>query len=71
MRHVDYGLSILSKQALLRIPANTAYDLADLYCELAECGELAAMTVSERFYEVGSAAGIEAAETYLTGRATQ
>jgi NDP-sugar pyrophosphorylase family protein len=68
MRHIDYGLSILSMQALQRACANTAFDLADLYCELASRGELAALTVNERFYEVGSVAGIEATESYLTGR---
>ena len=68
MRHIDYGLSILSKDALESTPANAAFDLADLYCELASRGELAAMTVNERYYEVGSVAGIEATESYLTGR---
>jgi N-acetyl-alpha-D-muramate 1-phosphate uridylyltransferase len=68
MRHIDYGLSILSAQALEETPAHAAFDLADLYCELASRGELAAMTVNERYYEVGSVAGIEATESYLTGR---
>ena len=68
MQHIDYGLSILSVQALRRTPADAAFDLGDLYSELASCGELAALTVNERFYEVGSVAGIEATECYLTGR---
>jgi N-acetyl-alpha-D-muramate 1-phosphate uridylyltransferase len=65
MRHIDYGLSILSMQALKRGPAGNAFDLADLYQDLALRGELAALTVSERFYEIGSAVGIEATERYL------
>ena len=65
MRHIDYGLSIFSMQALQRSPAGAAFDLADLYHELALRGELAALTVSERFYEVGSIGGIEATEHYL------
>jgi N-acetyl-alpha-D-muramate 1-phosphate uridylyltransferase len=68
MRYIDYGLSILSVQALEGTPADAAFDLADLYCELASRGQLAALTVDERFYEVGSVAGIEATESYLTGR---
>jgi MurNAc alpha-1-phosphate uridylyltransferase len=68
MRHIDYGLSILSIQALEGTPVDAAFDLADLYCDLASRGELAALTVNERFYEVGSVAGIEATEGYLTGR---
>ena len=65
MRHIDYGLSILSIEALQRSPANAAFDLADLYRELVSRGELAALTVNERFYEVGSVGGIEATENYL------
>jgi NDP-sugar pyrophosphorylase family protein len=68
MRYIDYGLGILSAQALERRDANAAFDLAALYGELASRGELAAFTVHERFYEVGSVAGIEATEGYLTGR---
>jgi MurNAc alpha-1-phosphate uridylyltransferase len=65
MRHIDYGLSILSVQALQRSPASAAFDLADLYHELASHGELAALTVNERFYEIGSVGGIEATERHL------
>jgi NDP-sugar pyrophosphorylase family protein len=65
MRHIDYGLSILSMHALERSPASAEFDLADLYHELALRGELAALTVSERFYEIGSVGGIEATEHYL------
>jgi hypothetical protein len=65
MRHVDYGLSILSAQALHRGPATRAFDLADVYRELALQGELAALAVNERFYEIGSLGGIKATERYL------
>jgi MurNAc alpha-1-phosphate uridylyltransferase len=65
MRHVDYGLSILSTQALQRGPTTCAFDLADVYHELAMQGELAALAVNERFYEIGSLGGIKATERYL------
>jgi N-acetyl-alpha-D-muramate 1-phosphate uridylyltransferase len=68
MRHVDYGLSVLSTRALQRIPAGAVFDLADLYHELATRGELAALAVDERFYEIGSIGGIEATEKYLLSR---
>jgi NDP-sugar pyrophosphorylase family protein len=68
MRHVDYGLSVLSTRALQETPDNTVFDLGELYCELATRGELAALTVEERFYETGSIAGIEATENYLASR---
>jgi N-acetyl-alpha-D-muramate 1-phosphate uridylyltransferase len=65
MRHIDYGLSVLSTPALRRSPARAAFDLAELYQELAARGELAALAVDERFYEIGSVAGIQATEHYL------
>jgi MurNAc alpha-1-phosphate uridylyltransferase len=68
MRHVDYGLSILSTRALQRCPATAAFDLADVYHELALQGELAALAVDERFYEIGSLAGLEATERHLVSR---
>jgi NDP-sugar pyrophosphorylase family protein len=68
MRHVDYRLSILSTRALQKTPDNTFFDLGELYCDLATRGELAALTVEERFYEIGSIAGIEATENYLASR---
>ena len=67
MRHVDYGLSILSTHALNGTPADAAFDLADLYHELAARGELAALAIDQRFYEIGSLGGIEATERYLMG----
>jgi N-acetyl-alpha-D-muramate 1-phosphate uridylyltransferase len=68
MRHIDYGLGILSTQALERSPAGAAFDLAHLYHDLVSRGELAALTVNERFYEVGSIEGIEATEHHLMSR---
>jgi NDP-sugar pyrophosphorylase family protein len=66
MAHVDYGLGILSAQALEKWPGSAAFDLADLYHDLARRGELAGLQVSERFYEIGSVSGIDATERYLT-----
>jgi N-acetyl-alpha-D-muramate 1-phosphate uridylyltransferase len=65
MAHVDYGLGVLSAQALQRWPG-AAFDLADLYHDLVLRGELAALEVSERFFEIGSVAGIDATERYLS-----
>jgi hypothetical protein len=40
------------------VPAGVAFDLADLFHVLSRSGELAGFEVTERFYEVGSQAGI-------------
>ena len=58
MRHIDYGLGGLRREALLSYPADSAFDLADLYGRLAAAGRLAALEVTERFYEIGSPAGL-------------
>jgi MurNAc alpha-1-phosphate uridylyltransferase len=71
MAHVDFGLGALSAQALAEYPPGAAFDLGDVYHGLARRGALAGLEVRERFYEIGSAAGLAAAEHYLTqqGRA--
>jgi N-acetyl-alpha-D-muramate 1-phosphate uridylyltransferase len=59
MRHIDYGLGVLTRSALQHVPEGRHYDLALLYQQLLELGELAGLEVKERFYEVGSWAGIQ------------
>jgi N-acetyl-alpha-D-muramate 1-phosphate uridylyltransferase len=63
MHHIDYGLGMLRAAALEQL--ETPADLADLYQTLLEQDELAAYEVHERFYEVGSFAGIEETARYL------
>ncbi|MBV9004066.1 MAG: NTP transferase domain-containing protein [Solirubrobacterales bacterium] len=65
MRYIDYGLGVLSRDALAGVPAAGRYDLADLYRALLDAGELAGFEIQERFYEVGSRSGIEALSAYL------
>jgi NDP-sugar pyrophosphorylase family protein len=67
MEHIDYGLGILSARSLALVPSDRPYDLADLYAQLVEKGDLAGLEVDRRFYEVGSPQGL--AETRaLLGR---
>jgi len=65
MRHIDYGLGVFRADAFEAVPREGAYDLADLYGQLLERGELAAFEVSQRFYETGSFEGIEELSSYL------
>ena len=58
MRHIDYGLGILRAAVLAGRPADVPFDLADVYADLVARGELAGHEVRERFYEVGSHAGL-------------
>ena len=59
MTHIDYGLGALHAAALADYPAGVRLDLATVYRDLLARGELAAYEVQERFYEIGSLAGLE------------
>ena len=65
MRHIDYGLGVIRAAAFDRLPPATCWDLAGLYQELLNAGELAAFEAPHRFYEVGSFSGIEELSSYL------
>ncbi len=65
MRHIDYGLGVLSASVLDTVPADQVTDLASIYEGLAASEDLAALEVSQRFYEIGSYAGLSEIEHYL------
>ncbi|MFA5959874.1 MAG: nucleotidyltransferase family protein [Tatlockia sp.] len=67
MHYIDYGLSILSQSALEGLPENTPFDLASLFSDLSWRGELAGFEVFERFYEIGSFAGLNEAQKRFLG----
>ena len=58
MRHIDYGLGAFQRAAFELVPADQPYDLATLYRDLLQRGELAAWESAQRFYEIGSLEGI-------------
>jgi NDP-sugar pyrophosphorylase family protein len=63
MRHIDYGLGVFRAEAFARTQAT---DLADVYADLLQAGELAAVEVRERFYEIGSPAGLQEMKNFLS-----
>jgi len=65
MFHIDFGLSVLSSRVFSRYRESAVIDLADIYRELSKAGQLAAVEVSERFYEIGSPQGIRDTEEFL------
>jgi N-acetyl-alpha-D-muramate 1-phosphate uridylyltransferase len=67
MKHIDYGVAVLSRAALERVPPDQPFDLADLYRELVDQGSMVGYEVSQRFYEIGSHAGLEETRRYLAG----
>src|SRR6202167_6208883 len=65
MRYIDYGLGVFRAEAFSRTQAT---DLADVYAELLQTGDLAALEVRERFYEMGSPAGLKEMTSFLHQR---
>jgi D-sedoheptulose 7-phosphate isomerase len=65
MLHIDYGLGLLKKEALEGIPSEQPYDLASLYEDLVRKGQLAGLEVFKRFYEIGTASGLEETRQFL------
>lgn len=65
MEYIDYGLGILSADALSDYRAGQPFDLADVYHQLSLAGQLAGHEVRERFYEIGSLEGLKEAEAYF------
>jgi len=65
MHHVDYGVALLRREALERIPPARQYDLADLYSQLVSDGAMGGYEVTNRFYEIGTPAALEETRQYL------
>jgi NDP-sugar pyrophosphorylase family protein len=65
MRHIDWGLSVVKANLLTRCPADSAFDLAEMYTDLARHGELAGYEVTTRFYEIGSIKGLRETDALL------
>ena len=68
MQHIDYGLGVFRAAVFAGLPEGASCDLATLYQDVLQRGELAAHEVHERFYEIGTASGIEDTSRFLTER---
>ena len=64
MQHIDYGLMAFRSEVFSQRSAE-AFDLAEVMRELVAKKEMAAFEVTERFYEIGSTAGIADLDAYL------
>lgn len=68
MRHIDYGLSLFKASVFDAYPADQPFDLAEVMGRLVREKQLAGYEVKERFYEIGSPAGLAELEERLRGR---
>ena len=59
MKHIDYGLGILTKRILKDYPEHRAFDLNEIYENLSRHQRLAGYEAKKRFYEIGSKTGLE------------
>ena len=66
MKHIDYGLGLFSRSVFEAIPEDRPTDLSSLYQDLLRHDQLAAFEVFERFYEIGSHAGLEETRKFLS-----
>jgi NDP-sugar pyrophosphorylase family protein len=59
MRHIDYGLGCIGAEAMSAYAATgVGFDLSSFYGSLVQQRQLAAVEVTERFYEIGSPEGL-------------
>lgn len=68
--HIDYGAMALRRAALEPYPAEHRFGLERIQQETAAAGRLRALVAAERFYQVGSLAGIAELERYLAAART-
>jgi N-acetyl-alpha-D-muramate 1-phosphate uridylyltransferase len=69
MRYNDYGLGVFQRRDFEVVPAVGTSDQASVYQEMLRRRELAGFEVTERFYEIGSAPGLEETRGHLSGLA--
>jgi NDP-sugar pyrophosphorylase family protein len=65
MEFIDYGLGVLSAPVFDEYDSGKPFDLADVYHVLSLQGQLSGFEVHDRFYEIGSQAGLKETETYF------
>jgi NDP-sugar pyrophosphorylase family protein len=68
MRHIDYGLSVFRASVFDAYAADQVFDLAEVMGKLVREKQLAGYEVPERFYEMGSPAGLAELEKLLASR---
>jgi len=65
MNYIDWGLSVVTADALLEQPPDTPFDLATVFSALVQRGAMAGYEVKTRFYEIGSAGGLAETDALL------
>ncbi len=69
MKYIDYGLGMFRRSVFEQLADGPA-DLAEVYKALVERGDVAGLVMKDRFYEIGSVAGLRETEEYLRARSS-
>ncbi|MBF0511044.1 MAG: nucleotidyltransferase family protein [Candidatus Omnitrophica bacterium] len=67
MDYIDYGLGLLRKEAFNSVYGDV-FDLSVIYQDIIAQKKMAGYEVFERFYEIGSPAGLAETENYIKSR---
>lgn len=65
MVYIDYGVNLFKKSVLDRVPLDQPYALEDIHQRLIREKQLAALEISQRFFEIGSLQGLNEFEDYV------
>lgn len=68
MKHIDYGLGVFRAEAFAGRPRDAVVDLAAIQTDLSKQGRLAGYELKERFYEIGSPAGLNELDALLRAK---
>jgi MurNAc alpha-1-phosphate uridylyltransferase len=68
LTHIDYGATALRRHVIVDLAPGIATGFDRVQSELSRAGKLRALLATERFYEVGSLAGLAELETFLDQR---
>jgi len=68
MQHIDYGLGAFRRTAFDGFSRDKVVDLAEVQMALLSAGQLAGYEIAERFYEIGSHAGLAELDELLRGK---
>jgi NDP-sugar pyrophosphorylase family protein len=66
MKYIEYGLGIINPSIVHDYPVEQKFDLSEVYEQLARKRQLTGFEVRERFYEIGSIAGLQETEQYIS-----
>jgi NDP-sugar pyrophosphorylase family protein len=69
MQYIDYGLSLFKTPVFIPYALDQPFDLAEVMGKLVREKQLAGYEVPERFYEMGSPAGLAELESLLQSKA--